>query len=507
LLKLKREFNAISPILEKLLNPKKNNMKFSYTIVLRILFLILLFMGLLSFKPIYLPPVTYIYGYNQSLIIAKVSNATNDQVAYSSFEISGQFTNSDKGNWSFESSGIVYDINSKTGNYCYRLMNTNPITKTGLPRGKYILSIWSRDDKGLKITGATTIKARHDPRKNLPENAFRWHEYIFEIEWNQQLKLAVWPDYSVNTIDELRLHPYDARMVTYTYDPLFGKTSETDPTNITTYYAYDEFGRLKFIKDHNGNIVKEYQYNYALPPLTVSVVGTNPSNEVRNDGRITITVSGGKAPYYYSLNGGNEVSFSTSPFTINNLAEGSQYTVKIRSDYAGSGIQTFNVTIDPNTSPLMSFNATGVNPDNAIPGDGRINITGLKGGNGVYFYSLNNQPEVSITSLPDFSIQSLQEGLSYNLTIRDNHPLSELRQSISISVSIPATMKNRFSVYNYTSSGVRVYYLDCKGVEQNVYLFEYKTIEFCGISVLSKKFPDNKVKISDLGKCGCSASN
>ncbi|MEN7549447.1 BACON domain-containing carbohydrate-binding protein [Rapidithrix thailandica] len=61
------------------------------------------------------------------------------------------------------------------------------------------------------------------------------------------------------------------QVFTYTYEPLLGMTSVTDANNQTTTYHYDRLGRLETVKDHNGDIVKHYQYNYAQDPeLTVS---------------------------------------------------------------------------------------------------------------------------------------------------------------------------------------------------------------------------------------------
>jgi YD repeat-containing protein len=62
--------------------------------------------------------------------------------------------------------------------------------------------------------------------------------------------------------DDIRLHPAAALMTTYTYDPLIGVTSQTDPNNIVMYYEYDAFGRLKTIKDRDGNILKTMEYHY-----------------------------------------------------------------------------------------------------------------------------------------------------------------------------------------------------------------------------------------------------
>ena len=54
----------------------------------------------------------------------------------------------------------------------------------------------------------------------------------------------------------------DAMITTFTYDPMVGVTSVTDPRGRTIYYNYDEHGRLEYVKDHNGKILSENEYNY-----------------------------------------------------------------------------------------------------------------------------------------------------------------------------------------------------------------------------------------------------
>lgn len=51
-------------------------------------------------------------------------------------------------------------------------------------------------------------------------------------------------------------------VTTYTYKPLVGVTSVTDPSGRTTSYEYDDLGRLIIIKDDRGNVLKSYEYNY-----------------------------------------------------------------------------------------------------------------------------------------------------------------------------------------------------------------------------------------------------
>lgn len=76
---------------------------------------------------------------------------------------------------------------------------------------------------------------------------------------------ASYTDAQVRTeLDKIRtgLASSAALVQTYTYKPGIGLTSETDPKGRTTFYEYDSAARLSVVRNHEGNIVKMYCYNY-----------------------------------------------------------------------------------------------------------------------------------------------------------------------------------------------------------------------------------------------------
>ncbi|WP_242410234.1 RHS repeat domain-containing protein [Flavobacterium sp. Root901] len=66
----------------------------------------------------------------------------------------------------------------------------------------------------------------------------------------------------IKALNSLRAAVPNAMVTTYTHIPLIGISTITDPKGQTTTYSYDSFGRLEFVKDNNGNILSENQYNY-----------------------------------------------------------------------------------------------------------------------------------------------------------------------------------------------------------------------------------------------------
>ncbi len=69
--------------------------------------------------------------------------------------------------------------------------------------------------------------------------------------------------------EDIRASLPDSFMVnTYTYEPLIGIKTQTDPNGKTAFYDYDNFNRLEYIKDNELKIKKKYVYKYLAVPLT-----------------------------------------------------------------------------------------------------------------------------------------------------------------------------------------------------------------------------------------------
>jgi hypothetical protein len=185
---------------------------------------------------------TYIWDYSLSQPIAECKNADSASISYSSFEADG------KGGWTFAGSNSV-DATSPTGGKCYLTSGGN-ITRTGLVSNTYIVSYWGKN-------GSVAVNGFGPARTG--KTVGNWTYYEHEVT---ATSITV---SGSNYIDELRLYPKGAQMVTYTHSPLIGVTSQCDAANKITYYEYDTFNRLKLVRDQDKNVIKviDYKYNQA----------------------------------------------------------------------------------------------------------------------------------------------------------------------------------------------------------------------------------------------------
>jgi len=186
---------------------------------------------------------SYIWGYNGHLLVASVENSNSTNLSYTSFE------SSDKGGWTYNGTPITsYKMTGKKG---YNL-GTGAVSKSGTgasASNPFKVGFWARRTSG---TGNVTV----DGQAVALTTAWKWVEKTIT---SSSFSIAG----SGVIVDELRLHPSDAMMTSYTYEPLIGMTSQTDPKGYTLLYQYDAAGRLETIKDEDGNIIEHYQYNYS----------------------------------------------------------------------------------------------------------------------------------------------------------------------------------------------------------------------------------------------------
>lgn len=120
--------------------------------------------------------------------------------------------------------------------YCYGYDNSYPVVKAeNLPYSELQSTITASLPSGY-----TTLEDLIKSISSLPNNS--WSTF------NENLRKEI----TTKTL-----------ITTYTYNPLYGLTSQTDPNGVTTYYEYDSFGRLKYIKDDDGHILKTFDYHYS----------------------------------------------------------------------------------------------------------------------------------------------------------------------------------------------------------------------------------------------------
>jgi hypothetical protein len=187
---------------------------------------------------------TVIWDNKLSFPMAVVDNAINSDAAYSSFETS------QTGNWTYSAGSIVSESTAPTGIKGYTLSGN--IYKSGLTSSqKYILSYWLKSGASASISGGTLSNSLSGRSLN------GWTYKQVTISGATGITIS-----GSGSIDEVRLHPFNAQMTTYTYDNLLRLSAQCSPNNTISYYEYDSMNRLTDIKDQYGNVIKSIEYNY-----------------------------------------------------------------------------------------------------------------------------------------------------------------------------------------------------------------------------------------------------
>lgn len=180
-------------------------------------------------------PIVYLWDTGKGLPLCEVKGADYNQVAFSGFE-----AGPDYGNWQLVS-GAVSQASAFTGIYSF----TGTLSKTINMPGIYVVRLWTNSGATVNGASGTLLTTKRG-----------WSLY----EW----KLVNPSTVSVQgtSLDDVRLHPNYAMMVTYTYKPFIGITSRSDEKLNVIYNVYDYMGRLVTVRDIDYNVIKNYEYQY-----------------------------------------------------------------------------------------------------------------------------------------------------------------------------------------------------------------------------------------------------
>jgi YD repeat-containing protein len=184
-------------------------------------------------------PQSYVWDYSGQYLTAQCTNSARADVAATSFEADG------KGYFTFSGTPVA-DADAPTGSKVYPLASGG-IAKTVDAGKQYTVSFWAK--------GSATVSGGSLYRTGKTLKGYTYYEYAVA----NTASVAIGGNAMV---DELRLYPQDAQMVSYTYRPLVGITSQSDANGLITYYTYDAFGRLHLIKDMDGNVLKVMRYGF-----------------------------------------------------------------------------------------------------------------------------------------------------------------------------------------------------------------------------------------------------
>ncbi|MCI5055456.1 MAG: RHS repeat-associated core domain-containing protein [Flavobacteriales bacterium] len=201
--------------------------------------------NLLEYKRTFGNVNTMIWDNNSRYPIADVQNALQSEVAYTSFEQTG-----DEGGWQI--SGTRTNSSLHSGR---KALEINKIEKTSLPPGTYEVSFW-HNGQGLEILLNNQIIEHVNASTNLVN-------FKTTINASASLNSIAIRKSGVGPclIDDARLGPVDSRMQTFVYDDesdlLLSISNDAD---IATYYQYDLFQRLKYERDENQDILSVYDY-------------------------------------------------------------------------------------------------------------------------------------------------------------------------------------------------------------------------------------------------------
>lgn len=250
----------------------------------------------------------YIWGYKKSLPVAKSINSKSNEIAYTSFEAHSD----SKWTYSNQQSGIngQHFVTGK------KSLTYSTVSLSNLPVGEYTLSYWMKGGQAAFTLSGINEIASNGTSGLILNHGWQYFEHDLNVSSSANaIDIAVG---AAEYLDELRIHPADAHMTTYTYEPLVGMTSTTGVNHTSTHYEYDRLQRLEIVRDHHKNIIKAYEYeqqvntpmqvriNVGDPEIVLVALNEDPSTTLSAYAQVHGTAINGDLTYKWDTGSGFE---------------------------------------------------------------------------------------------------------------------------------------------------------------------------------------------------------
>lgn len=200
----------------------------------------------------------YIWDNRGEHLLAKVQGAAGNQLAFTSFEpdAPGRFA------YDPQEGSNHRVLGGRTGRWAYRLDGSGRVRCDSLAAGDYELLFWVQATQRPQLYTGASIASE----QRVATAPGGWNQFRLRLRFATMGSVGL--DASASApmlLDEVRLHPAQAQMTSYTHAPLVGITSQTDPSGRTTTYEYDGLGRLLRTRDEQGRVLSQERYQYAHP--------------------------------------------------------------------------------------------------------------------------------------------------------------------------------------------------------------------------------------------------
>jgi hypothetical protein len=187
---------------------------------------------------------SYIWDYGDARPVAMATDAGSAQIAFSSFE------SANSGNFSYAAAGISTDATAPAGSRVYQLAPGQGITGTTDPGRVFTVSAYVKGSAANCVVNGVAPSRTGKTRNG-------WTYY----EWRLPAGTSSLNISGTARIDELRMHPFGADMVCYTYLPMLGMATQNEGGDLLLYYDYDALGRLIRVRDADGNPATSTKYS------------------------------------------------------------------------------------------------------------------------------------------------------------------------------------------------------------------------------------------------------